>query len=106
VADTAGLLRALARTPDGGASFPEYEAALTFASRVILPGPVLAGVDYFLRDNRTAMRKLVAEVFDAGTRYEYELCSHRFTSDRRLQHPACPSCRSGAVSTDENAQCA
>jgi len=73
VADTGGLLRALARTPEGGASFPEYEAALTSASRVILPGLVLAEVDYFLRDNRTAMRKLVAEVFDAGTRYEYEL---------------------------------
>ena len=73
MADTGGLLRALARTPEGGASFPEYEAALTSASRVILPGLVLAEVDYFLRDNRTAMRKLVAEVFDAGTRYEYEL---------------------------------
>ena len=30
-------------------------------------------MDYFLRDNRSAMRKLLAEVFDAGTRYEYEL---------------------------------
>jgi len=30
-------------------------------------------VDYFLQDNRAAMRKLVAEVFDPGTRYEYEL---------------------------------
>jgi predicted nucleic acid-binding protein len=73
VADTGGLLRALARTPGGGASFPEYEAALTSASRVLLPGLVLAEVDYFLRDNRPAMRKLIAEVFDAGTRYEYEL---------------------------------
>ena len=73
MADTGGLLRALARTPDGAASFPEYEAALTLASRVILPGLVLAEVNYFLRDNRSAMRKLIAEVFDAGTRYEYEL---------------------------------
>jgi len=73
VADTGGLLRALARTPDGSASFPEYEAALTSASRIIVPGLVLAEVDYFLRENRSAMRKLVAEVFDAGTRYEYEL---------------------------------
>ena len=73
MADTGGLLRALARTPEGGASFPAYEAALTSASRVVLPGLVLAEVDYFLRDNRAAMRKLVAEVFDAGTRYEYEL---------------------------------
>ena len=73
MADTGGLLRALARTPDGTASFPEYEAVLTSASRVLLPGLVLAEVDYFLRDNRSAMRKLVAEVFDPGTRYEYEL---------------------------------
>lgn len=72
VVDTGGLLRALARTPEGGASFPEYEAALTAASRVIVPGLVLAEVDYFLREDRRAMRKLVAEVFDAGTRYEYE----------------------------------
>ena len=73
IADTGGLLRALARTPDGGASFPEYEAALTSASLVIVPGLVLAEVDYFLRENRAAMRKLVAEMFDPGTRYEYEL---------------------------------
>ncbi len=73
MADTGGLLRALARTPVGAASFPEYEAALTLASRVILPGLVRVEVDYFLRHNRSAMRQLVAEVFDAGTRYEYEL---------------------------------
>jgi predicted nucleic acid-binding protein len=73
VADTGGLLRALARTPKGDASFPEYEAALTAASRVIVPGLVLAEVDYFLREDRRAMRKLVAEIFDPSTRYEYEL---------------------------------
>jgi predicted nucleic acid-binding protein len=73
VADTGGLLRALARGHDGGASFPEYEAVLTSASRVIIPGLVLAEVDYFLREDRAAMRRLVADVFDAGTRYEYEL---------------------------------
>jgi len=72
VADTGGLLRALARTPRGAASFPEYEAALVSASRVIVPALVLAEVDYFLREDRAAMRKLVAEVFDPGTRYEYE----------------------------------
>ena len=33
----------------------------------------LVEVDYFLRGSRAAMRKLVAEVFDPGTRYEYEL---------------------------------
>lgn len=73
IADTGGLLRALARTSDGGPSFPEYETILTSASLVIVPGLVLAEVDYFLREDRPAMRKLVAEVFDARTRYEYEL---------------------------------
>jgi len=73
VADTSGLLRALARTRNAEPSFPEYEAILTSASAVILPGLVLAEVDDFLRDNRSAMRKLVGEVFDPGTRYEYEL---------------------------------
>ena len=73
VADTGGLLRALARTADGGASFPEYEAVLTSAHRILVPGLVLAEVDYFLRNSRTAMRKLVAEIFGTGTRYEYEL---------------------------------
>ena len=72
IADTGGLLRALARTADGKPSFPEYEAVLTSASLVIVPGLVLAEVDYFLRENRAAMRKLVAEIFDPGTRYEYE----------------------------------
>ena len=73
IADTGGLLRGLAATRDGKASFPEYEDVLTSASLVIVPGLVLAEVDYFLRDNRAAMRKLVAEIFDPGTRYEYEL---------------------------------
>ena len=73
VVDTGGLLRAVARTPEGGASFPEYEATLTSASWIIVPGLVLAEVDYFLRADRGAMRRLVAEVFDPGTRYEYEL---------------------------------
>ena len=73
VADTGGLLRALAHTPDGEASFPEYETVLTSARRILVPALVLAEVDYFLRDRRTAMRKLVAEIFGVGTRYEYEL---------------------------------
>ena len=42
------------------------------ASTVIVPALVLAEVDYFLRENRAAMRKLVAEIFDPKTRYEYE----------------------------------
>ena len=73
VADTGGLLRALACRADGKPSFPEYENVLTSASLVIVPGLVLAEVDYFLRQNRPAMRRLVAEMFDPGTRYEYEL---------------------------------
>jgi predicted nucleic acid-binding protein len=72
IADTGGLLRALARTADGGPSFPEYESVLTSASLVIVPALVLAEVDYFLREQRAAIRKLIAEIFDPGTRYEYE----------------------------------
>ena len=73
VADTGGLLRALAHAADGKPSFPEYETALISASLVVVPGLVLAEVDYFLRDHRAIMRKLVAEIFDPATRYEYEL---------------------------------
>jgi uncharacterized protein len=72
VADTGGLLRALAARRDGKASFPDYEAALVNASLVVVPGLVLAEVDYFLRDDRAAMRKLVAEIFDPRTRYAFE----------------------------------
>jgi predicted nucleic acid-binding protein len=72
IADTGGLLRALARTTDNKPSFPEYEAVLTSASLVIVPALVLAEVDYFLREQRAAMRRLIAEIFDPGTRYEYE----------------------------------
>ena len=73
VVDTGGLLRALARRRDRQPSFPEYQAALTTASFVIVPALVLAEVDYFLRTERAAMRKLIAEIFDPGTRYEYEV---------------------------------
>jgi predicted nucleic acid-binding protein len=71
VADTGGLLRALARTVRGEPSFPEYEAVLKSASLIVVPGLVLAEVDYFLRAERAAMRRLVAEIFDPATRYEY-----------------------------------
>ncbi|MGA3042189.1 MAG: PIN domain-containing protein [Bryobacteraceae bacterium] len=73
VVDTGGLLRAIARTSSGEPSFPEYETVLTSARVVIVPGLVLAEVDYFLRENRVAMRRLVAQIFDPATRYEYEL---------------------------------
>jgi len=68
-----GLLRALASARDGTPSFPGYEEELISASVVIVTGLVLAEVDYFLRENRAAMRRLVANIFDPGTRYEYEL---------------------------------
>lgn len=71
--DTGGLLRGLASAADGKPSFPEYERILVSASRVIVPALVLAEVDYFLRQDRSAMRSLVAEIFDPATRYEYEL---------------------------------
>jgi predicted nucleic acid-binding protein len=73
IADTGGLLRALARTPSGLPSFPEYERILISATAVIVPALVLAEVDYFLRAERKAMRRLIAEIFDPATRYEYEL---------------------------------
>lgn len=73
IADTGGLLKALAHTPDHKPSFPEYRTVLIAASVVIVPALVLAEVDYFLRGNRAAMRKLIAEIFDPATRYEYEL---------------------------------
>jgi predicted nucleic acid-binding protein len=73
IADTGGLLRALARKPNGKPTFPDYESALTSASLVLVPALALAEVDYFLRDERAAIRKLIAEIFDPGTRYEYEL---------------------------------
>jgi len=72
VVDTGGLLRALACTRAGAPSFPEYENALRSATVVIVPGLVLAEVDYFLRENRAAVRRLLAEIFDPGTLYEYE----------------------------------
>lgn len=73
IADTGGLLRALARASDKTASFPDYEKALTSAELVVVPALILAEVDYFLREERAAMRKLIAEIFDPRTRYEYEL---------------------------------
>lgn len=73
VADTGGLLRALARKPNGRPTFPQYEAALTSAALVIVPALVLAQADYLLGTERAAVRKLIAELFDPRTTYEYEL---------------------------------
>lgn len=72
VADTGGLLRALASGPDGKPSWPDYEEALRTARTVIVPALVLAEVDYFLGAQRVAMRKLIAEIFDPKTTYELE----------------------------------
>jgi hypothetical protein len=52
VADTGGLLRALACRQDGTPAWPDYTAALTQASAVIVPALVLSEVDYFLRQER------------------------------------------------------
>ena len=72
VADTGGLLRALAKRPDGRPSWPDFAEALRTASAVVVPALVLAEVDYFLRDARAAMRKLIGEMFDPATTYEFE----------------------------------
>jgi len=72
VADTGGLLRALASHPDGTPAWPAYAEALTQASAVIVPALVLSEVDYFLRQERSAMRKLIAEILDPGTTYVLE----------------------------------
>lgn len=72
VADTGGLLRALACRPDGKPTWPAYANALRQAKVVVVPALVLAEVDYFLRDERAAMRRLLAEILDPRTRYEIE----------------------------------
>lgn len=72
VADTGGLLRALARAPNGAPAWPDHQAVLVSASLVVVPALVLAEVDYFLRFERRAMRKLVADIFDPATTYDFE----------------------------------
>jgi len=70
VADTGGLLRALASRPGGEPAWPDYAEALTGASVVFVPSLVLAEVDYFLRNERAVMRKLIGEILDPETTYE------------------------------------
>jgi predicted nucleic acid-binding protein len=72
VADTGGLLRAIAGRPDGTDAWPDHAQALQAASLVVVPALVLAEVDYFLGRERAAMRRLVAEIFDPATTYEFE----------------------------------
>ncbi len=73
VADTGGLLRALACDPGGRPSWPSFADALVTASRVLVPDLVLAEVDYFLRHERDAMRRLVGDILDPATTYELVL---------------------------------
>src|SRR5205823_1249769 len=75
IADTGGLLRALASDARGRAAWPAYTDALVRASSVIVPALVLAEVDYFLRHERAAMRKLVADILDPSTTYDLEAVS-------------------------------
>ena len=77
IADTGGLLRAITKRPDRRPMWPPFARTLATASRVVVPGPVLTEVDYFLRDNRPAMRQLVAELFDPGTTLEYHHATQR-----------------------------
>lgn len=72
VADTGGLLRALALRPNGTPAWPDYTEALREASAVIVPTLILSEVDYFLREERRAMRKVIAEILDPMTTYELE----------------------------------
>lgn len=72
IADTGGLLRAIARRPDGRPAWPAYARGLETASRVVVPAAVLVEVDYFLRANRPAMRQLVDELFDPTTTLDFQ----------------------------------
>lgn len=72
VADTGGLLRAITKRPDRRPTWPTFARVLATASRVVVPGPVLTELDYFLRGNRPAMRQLVSELFDPRTTLEYQ----------------------------------
>ena len=72
VADTGGLIRAIASKPDGSPAWPDHARELTTASVIIIPPLILAEVDYFLRDQRSAMRRLIADILNPITRYELE----------------------------------
>lgn len=61
--DTGGWLLALA-------GVEEYADALAGAARAIVPGLVLAEVDWHLRKRRKEMRKLLREISAGAYRYE------------------------------------
>jgi predicted nucleic acid-binding protein len=70
VADTGGLLRAVAQGAKGESTWPDFARALVSARLVVVPDLVLAEVDYLLRRERAAMRALVADILDPETTYE------------------------------------
>ena len=70
IADTGGLLRALADDRKGNRAWPEFARAISSAVAVVVPALVLAEVDYFLRKRRSAMRKLLADILDPKSTYE------------------------------------
>ena len=39
---------------------------------MFVPSLVLPEIDYFLRTERSAMRRFIAELFDPGIRYQFE----------------------------------
>jgi uncharacterized protein len=73
VADTGGLLRAIACDDQGRASWPAFAEILSASRRILVPDLVLAEIDYFLRRERVGMRKLVADILDPETPYELVL---------------------------------
>lgn len=70
VADTGGLLRALACDDRGHPTWPAFARVLEEATAVLVPDLVLAEVDYFLRNEREGMRRLVADILDPASTYE------------------------------------
>jgi predicted nucleic acid-binding protein len=70
VADTGGLLHALACDDRGRPTWPAFAQALEEATAVLVPDLVLAEVDCFLRSEREAMRTLVADILDPASTYE------------------------------------
>jgi len=70
VADTSGILRAIACNARGEPSWPAFAGALASSNLVVVPDLVLAEVDYFLRRERKAMRALVADILDPENTYE------------------------------------
>lgn len=73
IIDTDGLLRAFGADATRPSELSDYERILTSAAAVIAPGLVPAEGDDFLRAERRAMRRLIAEILNPATRYEYEL---------------------------------